>query len=117
MTVRRNIQRLQGVNPPCDNFTLHANYEHDGKETQKPAPHQGEGDQEVRVDGRAICPNDARRLVQRVLPFDRKLDDGKIDGAHQRQDGGCFGGSTVVIECLPKTHIAQIQEEHDENGR
>ena len=61
--------------------------------------------------------NDAGRLMQRVPPIDRELDDRDVDGADQREDGGGAAGAARLLDRLPQRDQAEIeQEQHQHRG-
>ena len=68
------------------------------------------------MDG-AVDLRDRRRLVQRVPPVHRELDDGDVDHAHQRQDRGGAGALGRIVEGGVERDVAEIEEEqHQHRG-
>ena len=72
------------------------------------------------IEGSMVGPpsaEDARRLMQRVPPIDREFDDGHVDEADQREDGGGAAGAARLLDRLPKRDQAEIeQEQHEHRG-
>ena len=67
--------------------------------------------------GRGADPSDAGRLVQRVPPVHRKLDDGDVDEADQRQDRPCLGAADGIVEGVYQGDVAEIEEkQHQHRG-
>ena len=52
--------------------------------------------------------------MQRIPPFDRKINDRHVDRAYQREDGGRLVGTTWIVDRGGKRQIAQIKEKQDQ---
>ena len=65
-------------------------------------------------DGRPVRAQYARRLMQRVPPIHRELDDGDIDGPDQREDRGSTSGTARLLDGLPQSDQTEIQEKQNQ---
>ena len=79
--------------------------------------HDEQRHQQAGVDGRPAHAEHRGRLVQRVPPVHRELDDREVDGADQRQDRGGAAGAGGVVDGAPQRDQAEIhQEQHQHRG-
>ena len=58
---------------------------------------------------------DRGRLVQRVPPVDRELDDRQVDRADQAQDRGGARAARRIVERVVERDVAEIEEEQDQD--
>ncbi len=83
----------------------------------KASGHDEQRNQQAGVDGRPAHAEHRGRLVQRVPPVHRELDDGQVDGADQRQDRGGTAGAGGIVDGAPQRDQAEIhQEQHQHRG-
>ena len=64
--------------------------------------HHQQRHQDRRIDRRAAEAQHRGRLMQRVPPVDRELDDRQVDRADQRQDRGGAAGARRVLDGAPQ---------------
>ena len=74
-------------NPAAPDFVAHRHHVQGEEQQGEGNRHHQQRPEELRIDRRAAEPQDACRLMQRVPPFDRKLDDRDIDETDEDQDG------------------------------
>ena len=105
-----------GIASASQNFGAHGLQMQHDKKDRKCQRHDEERPKKRRSDGRAVSSDDARRLVQRVPPVHRILDDRNIDGSDDGQNCGGPSGAPRFIDRLPQGDQPEIEEEQDKDG-
>src|SRR5690606_24250352 len=81
------------------------------EEEGKAEPHDQQRDQHGRLHRRLAQLRNRRRLVQRVPPLDRVLDDRDIDDTDDRQQCAGAIGAVLVVDGRAQRHVAEVQEQ------
>ena len=102
---------------PAQDFVAHGGEMQREEQQREGHRHDQQRPQNRRIDGRAAHAQDRRRLMQRVPPIDRELDDRNVDRADQRQHrrraraaARIFGGP------IEREHAEIEQEQHQHGG-
>jgi hypothetical protein len=112
---RLQAGELGGAQAGGQQLRLHAQQQNDHEEGGEADGHQQQRQEHGGIDRGPAHADDAGGLVQRVPPVDRELDDGHVDEAGERQDGGTARAARGIVEGAQQRHMAEIEEEQDQH--
>ena len=112
------LHQPHGAHAPAHDLVAHGGEVQGHEQQQERERHHQQRREDRGMDGRAAEPQHRGRLMQRVPPVDRELDDRQVDGADQRQDRGGAAGARGIVDGAPERDHAEIhQEQHQHRGQ